>query len=142
VYQIESAMGAAISVFDGSAAVKVPRARFLPVKKCNDLLAVRSDCFVFSESGDLVLNPLRKRNGRPETIQIELDPRFYAKIDDFNARFRYGPPSLVDCETLSVEGDVLFESDVTLSGKVVIRNPRAAQAVVGTGARISTLCTF
>ncbi|MBE9544631.1 MAG: UTP--glucose-1-phosphate uridylyltransferase, partial [Proteobacteria bacterium] len=32
VYQIESAMGAAISLFDGATAVNVPRTRFYPVK--------------------------------------------------------------------------------------------------------------
>jgi UTP--glucose-1-phosphate uridylyltransferase len=142
VYQIESAMGAAVSLFEGAGAVKVPRSRFLPVKKCNDLLAVRSDCFIFSESGDLVLNPERKRNRRPETIQIELDPRYYGKIDAFEARFKDGPPSLVDCETLSVEGDVLFEGDVRLSGKVDIRNPRKTQSVVEKGADITGLYTF
>ena len=45
VYQLESAMGAAISLFEGAQAVVVPRARFLPVKKTSDLLLIRSDCY-------------------------------------------------------------------------------------------------
>ena len=47
VFQIETAMGAAISLFDGAAAVRVPRSRFFPVKMCSHFLAVRWDCFVF-----------------------------------------------------------------------------------------------
>jgi UTP--glucose-1-phosphate uridylyltransferase len=35
VYQIETAMGSAISVFKKATAIRVPRARFSPVKKCS-----------------------------------------------------------------------------------------------------------
>jgi UTP--glucose-1-phosphate uridylyltransferase len=142
VYQIESAMGAAISLFEGAGAVNVPRSRFLPVKKCNDLLAIRSDCYIFSDSGDLMLNPERKRKRRPDTIHINLDPRYYGKIDDFNARFKHGPPSLVDCESLAVEGDVSFERGVTLAGTVVIRNPQDTQAVIENGTVVNGPLTF
>ncbi|HHQ48278.1 MAG TPA: UTP--glucose-1-phosphate uridylyltransferase, partial [Acidobacteria bacterium] len=40
VVQLETAMGAAISLFPGASAVRVPRRRFSPVKTTNDLLAV------------------------------------------------------------------------------------------------------
>ena len=33
VFQIETAMGAAISLFEGAAAIRVPASRFFPVKK-------------------------------------------------------------------------------------------------------------
>jgi UTP--glucose-1-phosphate uridylyltransferase len=42
VYQLETAMGAAISVFNNSKALVVPRQRFAPVKKTNDLLTIWS----------------------------------------------------------------------------------------------------
>jgi hypothetical protein len=45
VWQLETAMGAAIECFKGASAVVVPRERFAPVKTCNDLLAVRSDAY-------------------------------------------------------------------------------------------------
>ena len=45
VVQIESAMGAAIEVFDGAAVLEVDRSRFLPVKTTNDLLVLRSDVY-------------------------------------------------------------------------------------------------
>ena len=38
VVQIETAMGAAIEVFEGATAIAVGRERFLPVKTTNDLL--------------------------------------------------------------------------------------------------------
>lgn len=41
VWQLETAMGAAIECFSGAAAVCVSRDRFAPVKKCSDLLLLR-----------------------------------------------------------------------------------------------------
>ena len=49
VIQIETAMGAAIGVFDGAVALHVPRHRFLPVKTTSDLLVLRSDAYVLTE---------------------------------------------------------------------------------------------
>jgi UTP--glucose-1-phosphate uridylyltransferase len=118
VYQIETAMGAAISLFEGAAAVVVPRSRFYPVKKCNELLAIRSDCFTYSDACGLVVNPKR----RLDPIQIDLDPKYYGRIDEFGKRFPYGPPSLLNCESLTVRGDVFFGNQVALKGNVVIRN--------------------
>ena len=133
VYQFETAMGAAISLFAKAAAVRVPRSRFFPVKTCNDLLAMRSDCFVFTEKKDLRMNPERKINQKQETIRIKLDPKFYGKIDDFDKRFANGVPSLVDCYSLSIEGDVLFEKDVRIKGSVTIKNSQPLQAVIREG---------
>jgi UTP--glucose-1-phosphate uridylyltransferase len=133
VFQIETAMGAAISLFDGAAAVRVPRSRFFPVKMCSDLLAVRSDCFVFDSNGSLVVNPEREKKGLSDTLAVDLDPKYYGKIDLFDARFMSGIPSLVNCEILKIEGDVRFESDVTIAGRVLIKNNRASQAVVKKG---------
>merc|ERR1712039_425836 len=45
VIQLETAMGAAISCFEGASALLIPRTRFAPVKKCDDLLALRSDAY-------------------------------------------------------------------------------------------------
>ncbi|MDP4726370.1 MAG: UTP--glucose-1-phosphate uridylyltransferase [Desulfobacterales bacterium] len=136
VFQIETAMGAAISLFDDAAAVRVPRARFFPVKMCSDLLAVRSDCFVFDSNGSLVVNPERQKKRRPDSLAVDLDPQYYAKIDLFDARFESGIPSLINCETLKIEGDVRFERDVTIAGRVLIKNSRASQVVVEKGSVI------
>ncbi len=132
VFQVESAMGAAISLFAGAGAVCVPRTRFFPVKKCSDLMLVRSDYFLFSEQGALNLNPER----RSDNVKISLDPRYFEKIDDFDARFPEGIPSLAGCESLVIEGDVCFEAGVTLRGNVMIRNSSDHQAVIRKGSTV------
>jgi UTP--glucose-1-phosphate uridylyltransferase len=134
VYQIETAMGAAISLFEGAAAVKVPVERFSPVKKCPDLLAVRSDCFEFGSNGFLVPNP-KRRLGR---IHIELDNTFYGKIDAFEERFAKGAPSLIDCEALTIQGDVYFETDIIIKGRVRIHNTTDRKVVIPAGTLIES----
>ena len=132
VYQLESAMGAAIGLFAGARAVHVPRTRFFPVKTCDDLLAVRSDAYELNT--ELVLEPHPDLS--PPGPQITLDPRFYGKIDMFDARFPQGAPSLVQCRRLRIEGDVLFEKGVTVVGDVTISNTRKQQAVIKTNTTI------
>ena len=133
VYQIETAMGSGVSLFEGAAAVNVPRARFLPVKTCSDLLAVRSDCFVYSEREGLTLNPARESAGRTEAIKIKLDSKYYGKFDLLEERFKEGEPSLVECDALTIHGDVRFEKGVVVRGAVTITNSNASPAVVKAG---------
>jgi UDP-N-acetylglucosamine pyrophosphorylase len=58
VFQLETAMGAAIECFDRAIAVCVTRERFAPVKKCSDLLLLRSDAYIVDpNSSVLVLSP-------------------------------------------------------------------------------------
>merc|ERR1719282_1846301 len=45
VYQLETAVGAAMKCFDNAIGNNVPRARFLPVKKSSDLLLVMSNLY-------------------------------------------------------------------------------------------------
>lgn len=118
VYQLETAMGAAISVFDSAGVIRVSRNRFAPVKDTGDLLAVRSDCYILDDKFNVVLNPQRKT----DRIVIDLDPKYYKIIDDFEARFPWGAPSLLQCESLRVRGDFVFGSGVTLKGSVSLEN--------------------
>lgn len=129
VFQIETAMGAAISLFEGAAVIKVPASRFLPVKKCNDLLSIRSDRFIFSTENNLIANP----NTETKTFQVDIDPKYYGKIDLFDKRFSRGVPSLTNCESLTIKGDVRFESNVAIKGKIVITNKGKTQAVIKEG---------
>lgn len=138
VYQIETAMGSAIALFEGATAVEVPVNRFRPVKKCADLLALRSDCFVFQPDGNLVPNPDR-RLGR---IQVKLDPAYYTRIDDFEQRFAQGAPSLLDCEALTVKGDIFFEKDVVIKGSVRLYNPKPKAVVIPAGTVIEENVTL
>ena len=55
VYQLETAMGAAIGVFEGARAIRVPRSRFVPVKKTSDLLVLRSDAYVLGDGARIEL---------------------------------------------------------------------------------------
>lgn len=133
VYQIETAMGSAISIIEGATAIRVSRSRFFPVKTCNELLAVRSDCFLFSDDKQLIVNPEREQDDNCFNINIDLDPRYYRKIDMFNKRFANGIPSLIDCNSLKIIGDVFFEANVKIKGSVVINNRSGSQAVLKEG---------
>jgi len=113
VYQLETAMGSAISVFKNAEALRVPKTRFAPVKTTNDLLEIRSDAYILTDDYRLVHNPERKL----PKLYVELDPRYYKKIDDFEKRFPFGAPSLIECEELSIKGDIYFGKNVKLIGK-------------------------
>jgi UTP--glucose-1-phosphate uridylyltransferase len=106
VIQLETAMGAALGAIDGAAALRVPRTRFAPVKTTNDLLVVRSDAYVLHED-DAPEEPAPERAGMDPPV-VDLDPRFFKLLADFEARFPGGPPSLLRAERLVVRGDVVF----------------------------------
>jgi UTP--glucose-1-phosphate uridylyltransferase len=118
VYQLETAMGAAIGVFDGARAIRVPRERFVPVKKTTDLLVLRSDAYVLGEGARIAL-----AEGRTEAPLAELDDEHFKLVRDFDARFPAGPPSLREARKLAVEGDVTFGRDVVVRGSVTVSGP-------------------
>ena len=115
VYQIESAMGAAISVFKGSKAIVVNKDRFIPVKKTNDLLAIWSDAFELTKEYKLKLN-----NSFGKTPGIKFNDRYYRTIDQLQEHFKDGIPSLKKCNTLTIEGNVYFGKHVEIIGDVKI----------------------
>ncbi|MBI2947054.1 MAG: UTP--glucose-1-phosphate uridylyltransferase [Verrucomicrobia bacterium] len=123
VYQLETAMGAAIECFEDAGAIVVPRSRFAPVKTTSDLLGLRSDAYVLTEDQQMVLAPSRK--GVPPAI--DLDGDHFKLMDQFDGKLRDGVPSLVDCQELIVRGPVLFNGRVKFQGKVKITN-RAPEA--------------
>ena len=116
VLQLESAMGAAISSFEGAQILRVPRTRFAPVKTTDDLLLLRSD--VYSLTEDMDVTPAASRNGNLPLV--ELDPHFYKLLDGFEARFPAGAPSLIEADRLVVHGDVTFGAGVVVRGSVEI----------------------
>jgi UTP--glucose-1-phosphate uridylyltransferase len=117
VVQLETAMGAAIGVFEGAEAVHVPRARFAPVKSTSHLLVVRSDAYRLAKDWTVHLAP-----GRSAAPLVELSGEFRL-LRDFEERFAGGPPSLVEAERLEVEGDVRFGRDVMVRGHVRVEGP-------------------
>jgi UTP--glucose-1-phosphate uridylyltransferase len=134
VVQLEAAMGSAIACFDRAEALVVPRFRFAPVKTTNDLLAIRSDLYTLGEEHQVALHP-RRFTPPPD---ITLDPGFYKNIADFELRFARGVPSLLQCDSLRIDGDIYFGANVRIEGAVHLHNPTATPARIADGARIHT----
>jgi len=115
VYQVESAMGAAISVFNNSQAIIVNRDRFTPVKTTNEMLVILSDAFEITPE-----NKLKLVNEFGKVPNIELNDEFYKDISDFEERFKDGIPSLKRCRSLLITSDVYFGKNVEIRGNVKI----------------------
>ncbi|GIG29062.1 UTP--glucose-1-phosphate uridylyltransferase [Cellulomonas marina] len=109
VFQIETAMGAAIEVFEGATAIAVGRERFLPVKTTNDLLLVRSDAYDLGEDRTL-------RLAVEKAPLVDLDSKVYKTVGAFEARFPAGAPSLREASSFTVRGDWTFEDGVVARG--------------------------
>lgn len=115
VFQIESAMGAAINVFEGSRALSVGRERFAPVKKTHDLLTIWSDIYNLQDDYTLVLE---KSLDKPPIV--ELNEKYYKTIEHLEEHFRKGTPSLKECRKLQITADVFFGENVMIKGDVTI----------------------
>lgn len=113
VYQLETAMGAAIQCFPGARAVCVPRSRFFPVKTCSDLLLLRSDAVEINEAGLMSLAPECK--GVAPIVQ--LNSKLYKLVDSLEA---LGVPSLKHVTKLTVTGSHQFAAAEPLSGEVTV----------------------
>ncbi len=133
VYQLETAMGSALALFPGAQALCIPRSRFIPVKKCNDLLLLWSDAYELSEA---YLPRLAAPLTNPPLVT--LDDTHYGLIDDLRTRFAHGAPSLVHATSLCVSGDVHFGRNVTVEGDVCIRHEGEAPLVIADNARLTT----
>jgi UDP-N-acetylglucosamine pyrophosphorylase len=118
VFQLETAMGAAIEYFEDSGAIVVPRTRFTPVKTTSDLLALRSDAYVVTENWGVWL--ARSLDGRPP--RLDLDGEYYKLVDQLDASLAGGVPSLKECRELVVRGAVSFCKENIFRGKVTIEN--------------------
>jgi UTP--glucose-1-phosphate uridylyltransferase len=112
VYQLESAMGAAVEVFAGARAIAVERDRFLPVKTTNELLLLRSD--VYDLGPDSIF-----RLAQPGIPEVRLNSRHYKLIADFEARIVQAP-SLRRATSLVVDGDWTFPAPSEVVGAVTL----------------------
>lgn len=111
VFQLETAMGAAIECFDHAGAIVVPRSRFAPVKTTSDLLALRSDAYRVTEDWRIVLAA-----SQPPTI--DLDANHYKMVDQLDEKLAGGVPSLKECRELKVTGPILFNKENIFRGKI------------------------
>ena len=127
VVQIESAMGAAIEVFDGSRTIEVGRDRFVPVKTTNDLAVLRSDCYRIDD--DAVLHQV------PAALPFVDLSGEYKLVTGFEQRFPDGVPSLQDATSLRVEGDWTFGAGVVVVGDVRV-GPEGSPGRIEAGTRL------
>ncbi|MEX1020942.1 MAG: UTP--glucose-1-phosphate uridylyltransferase [Litorilinea sp.] len=132
VYQLETAMGAAIARFDGAQALCVPRTRFAPVKKNSDLLVLWSDAYRLSPDYRLTLV-----NGCAAPPLANLDDRFYQQIADLQQRFPHGAPSLARCRSLTIEGDIYFGREIVVEGDVLLQNPNEQPVHIPDGTHLT-----
>jgi UTP--glucose-1-phosphate uridylyltransferase len=124
VIQIETAMGAAIEVFEGATLIEVGRDRFVPVKTTNDLLVLRSD--VYAIGADFVLDLIAS-----EVPYVDLDPTHYKLVGEFDKRFPEGAPSLSKASSLKVGGDWTFGHGVEIVGEVELDATTAQRVPAG-----------
>jgi UTP--glucose-1-phosphate uridylyltransferase len=136
VYQLETAMGTAVSVFPNAQAMRVPRSRFAPVKRTEDLLAVRSDAYTLTEEFHII--PSTNRQMR--RFVITLDDQYYKFVSDLELRFPEGPPSLVKCTRFEVKGNFYFGRDVVCQGQVELVNDSDEPIFIADGAVLSDDC--
>jgi UTP--glucose-1-phosphate uridylyltransferase len=129
VIQIETAMGAAVEVFEGATAIGVGRDRFLPVKTTSDLLVLRSDAYDLEGSGQLI------KVAEPTPV-VDLDDRYYKIIADFDQRFPTGAPSLKDARSFEVNGDWTFEAGVRVVGAATLED-RGEPQIVAAGSTLT-----
>jgi UTP--glucose-1-phosphate uridylyltransferase len=129
VFQLETAMGAAVGVFEGAQTVNVPRRRFAPVKTTNDLLVLRSDAYELTD--DCRVEPSGELEGGLPLVDLDSDR--YKLLRDFEARFPHGAPSLVGAKSLTVKGDVRFGRDVVVRGEVEIEHDGDDQLTIDDG---------
>jgi len=115
VYQLVTAIGAAMKCFDNAVGLKVPRSRFLPVKKTSDLLLVMSNLYTLNH-GALIMSPKRMF---PSTPLVKLGNKYFKITSDFLSRFG-SIPDLLELDHLTVSGDVTFGKGVSLKGTVII----------------------
>jgi UTP--glucose-1-phosphate uridylyltransferase len=127
VIQVESAMGAAVEVFEGALALEVDRSRFLPVKSTNDLLGLRSDVYTLDSSSEMTYT-----DGVSAPPFVDLDTTFYKLIHEFDRRFPDGPPSLREATSFTVSGDWTFGSDVVVRGEVSVDAEGAPGTITAT----------
>lgn len=115
VIQLETAAGAAMKDFENSIGINVPRSRFLPVKKTQDLLLIMSNLYSLNQ-GSLTINPARPFLTVP---LVKLGDAQFAKVRDFLRRFA-SIPDILELNHLTVSGDVTFGTGVKLKGTVII----------------------
>jgi len=115
VIQLETAVGAAMKCFEKAKGIKVPRSRFLPVKKTDDLLLIKSNLYTL-QNGVLKMSPERQFGTTP---LVKCGAKNFSKVKEFMMRFPT-IPDVLELNHLTVSGDVNFGRNVILKGTVIV----------------------
>jgi UTP--glucose-1-phosphate uridylyltransferase len=91
-----------------------------------------------TEDWHLVQNPKRVLG----PLLLQLDDTFFKKIDQLKHRFPYGAPSMLECISLNVQGDVFFGQGVRIKGRVAIANKTKNQVTIPDGSVIDSDMVF
>jgi len=130
VFQLETAMGAAIEAFGKDAeAILIPRSRFAPVKTTGDLLAILSDAYETTYDHRVALTA--ERHGVPPLIKLDNRYKF---VDGLMSLIPEGAPGLLRCHKLSVEGPWVLSAGVSFEGDCKLVNKGEEPKLVAPGA--------
>lgn len=113
--QLETAMGAALGVFDRAGLVVVSRDRFIPVKQTSDLMLIRSDAVDVYDDCFFRYAPEFKAH---DFAKISLGDAFKT-VDHFEQRVKV-IPSLKAVTSLRIDGDVTIATAQSFAGDQVI----------------------
>jgi UTP--glucose-1-phosphate uridylyltransferase len=126
IIQVETAMGAAVGSFPRARGLRVGRDRFFPTKKVADLFRLQSDACVLDNMCRLQINPQRP-TGLPSRPRVQFSSDFLENPLDIPKRFEDPESvSLLAAISLEVAGDVFFEKDVKIEGRVIV-TPHAGE---------------
>ena len=121
--------GAAIECFENAEAICVSRDRVAPVKTMNDLVALWSNAFEMTDDSRLIAVNREAHRLR----EIDLDERYYRTVQDLEARFPSGVPSLAKSRRFAVCGDHCFVADVAVVGDVQLVNESETPVHISAG---------
>jgi len=111
IFQLETAIGAAMRHFKDPLGVQVSRDRFLPVKTTTDLFFLKSVLYELSGAR------LKRRSDTPLPT-VSMDDS-YKRVADFARRIP-SMPNIDGLKKLQLAGEVVFGSNVTLRGNVIL----------------------
>jgi UTP--glucose-1-phosphate uridylyltransferase len=93
---------------------------------------VRSDAYVLTDDYHVAPHPDR----RDAPLVVELDDN-YKFVNQLDAAFPAGPPSLIACTRFEVEGEFVFGADVAAQGEVRLINESDEPVTIEEGTELS-----
>ena len=114
IIQLETAVGSGMENFEGAKGLVVERNRFLPVKNTSDLMLLQSNLFIAND-GRIQRN--FPHEDKPLPLVQWREP--FTQLKEFQARIPV-TPDIQGLEFLEIEGDVRFQGNVSLKGRITL----------------------